>query len=104
MLRAILSEKKYETKFMTAAKKKAKIMPRSPPNARPTKMMKSVSRVSKNVVLKVFPICRFLSKLMLRVGGRCEQSKAAYGMKRMQAIKIADAKLLLPMSSAGRQC
>src|SRR5260370_22751619 len=56
MLSAILSEKKYETKFITTATAKAIIMPFCPPKARPIIISSSVSAVSKNAVLKVFPI------------------------------------------------
>jgi len=41
---------------MTAARTKAMIMPFWPPNARPMNIRSSVSSVSKNAVLKVFPI------------------------------------------------
>src|SRR5258707_920267 len=56
MLSAILSEKKYETKFITTATARAIIIPFCPPKARPIIISSSVSAVSKNAVLKVFPI------------------------------------------------
>src|SRR5512138_2451810 len=56
---AILSEKKYETKFITTARPNAMIMPRWPPRALPTNRKNNVMPVSNRAVLKVFPIpCR----------------------------------------------
>ena len=56
ILRAILSLKKYETKFMMMARAKAITNPRRPPKICPMNSRKSVKAVSNNAVLKVFPI------------------------------------------------
>src|SRR5271165_3382454 len=56
MASAILSEKKYETKFMMAAKTRAINMPRWPPKARPATIGSKVIAVSRSAVLKILLI------------------------------------------------
>src|SRR5207302_10969009 len=52
-------------KFITAAKTSARIMPFWPPKARPINIRSSVSAVSRNAVLKVFPIDEVSLHLMV---------------------------------------
>src|SRR5579871_5959234 len=79
MASAILYEKKYETKFMTTARGSAIIMPFCPPKARPIIISSSVIAVSRNAVLKVFPISfRGATYWMLRAQARCS-SQIAHG-------------------------
>src|ERR1700680_2883923 len=76
MLSAILSEKKYETKFITTATARAIIIPFCPPKARPIIISSRVSAVSKNAVLNVFPIeWLFPSYWMLRLPPGCKELK-----------------------------
>jgi hypothetical protein len=56
MASAILSEKKYETKFITTANAKARSIPFCPPKTRPMNISNSVSAVSRTAVLNVFPM------------------------------------------------